>query len=229
LGGGLWLDSERYMKYVQNHPEKPWLLMMVKSPFGTTEAHYQTFEVVMHRIYCSCKAMGINFGMVDLYNEEMIKESFYYNDGDYGFGVPYYVYVKDNRAVHIEQKLYSTTKFVLALKDAVEGKGHVVESRRAPRNSVNIFWEYAQRDIGKEFNKLLTFPLLKYVEKDQEHPLWKFHEKWFLGRTAGEKAAGFNVIVMILLPVLVILLLILRCICKCLCRCCCGSNKVKKE
>jgi len=52
------------------------------------------------------------------------------------------------------------------LKDAVKGEGHVVESRRAPRNSVNIFWEYAQRDIGREFNRKVTFPLLSFVEKD---------------------------------------------------------------
>jgi len=80
--------------------------MMVKSPLGSVDAHYQTHEVVMHRIYCSCKAMGINFGLMDHYANEMIKESFYYNDGDYGFGVPYYVYLKDGKAVHIEQKLW---------------------------------------------------------------------------------------------------------------------------
>jgi len=56
----------------------------------------------MHRIYCCSKALGINFGVIDLFKEEMIKESFYYKDGDYGFGVPYYVYVKDSKAVHLE-------------------------------------------------------------------------------------------------------------------------------
>lgn len=166
MGGALWLDTERYMKYVHNQPEKPWLIMMVKSPFGVVDAHFQTMEVVMSRIYCACKAMGVNFGLMDHYKDEMIKESFYYNDGDYGFGVPYYVYLKDGKAVHIEQKLWSTQKFVAALKDAQKGEGHVVESRRAPRNSVNIFWEYAQRDIGREFNRKVTFPLLHFVEKD---------------------------------------------------------------
>lgn len=47
----------------------------------------------MSRIYCGCKATGINFGVIDGYTEENIKESFYYKDGDYGFGVPYYIYV----------------------------------------------------------------------------------------------------------------------------------------
>lgn len=229
LGGALWLTQERYEKYVHNQPEKPWLLMMVKSPYGNVDAHYQTFEVIMHRIYCSCKAMGINFGLMDLNIEEMVKESFYYNDGDYGFGVPYYVYVKDNKAVHIEQKLYNTQQFVQALKNATKGEGYVVESRRAPRNKVNIFWEYAQKDIGKEFNKKLTFPLLKYIEKDMQNPIWKFHEKWFLGRTGGEKAAGFNVVWMILLPVLLLIILILRCMCKLLCRCCCSKKEVKAK
>jgi len=112
MGGALWIDYDRYMKYIHNQPEKPWLLMFVKSPYGTNDNHYQTFEVIMHRIYCSAKAMGVNFGLIDLYKEEMIKESFTYHDGDYGFGVPYYVYLKDGQAVHLEQKLYQTHQFV---------------------------------------------------------------------------------------------------------------------
>jgi len=106
LGGALWLNEERYTKYVHNQPEKPWLLMMVKTPYGSVESHYQTFEVIMSRIYCAAKAMDINLGVIDLWKEENIKESFYYKDGDYGFGVPYYVYVKDGKAVHLEQKLW---------------------------------------------------------------------------------------------------------------------------
>lgn len=115
LGGALWLNSERYMKYVQNQPEKPWLLMLVKSPYGSVDSHYQTFEVIMSRVHCAAKAMNINFGIIDMYKEEMIKESFYYNDGDYGFGVPYYVYVQGSKVVHLEQKLWQTQPLVKAL------------------------------------------------------------------------------------------------------------------
>jgi len=97
---------DRYMKYVHNQPEKPWLLMMVKSPYSSSDSHYQTFEVVMHRIYCACKHLNINLGIVDMGVSEMIKESFYYKDGDYGFGVPYYVYLQGGKAVHLEQRLW---------------------------------------------------------------------------------------------------------------------------
>jgi len=65
LGGALYLDNDRYMKYVHNQPEQPWLLMMVKTPYGSVDSHYQTFEVVMSRIYCACKAMNINLGIID--------------------------------------------------------------------------------------------------------------------------------------------------------------------
>lgn len=40
MGGGLWLTYDKYMKYVHNYPEKPWLLMFVKSPHGSTESHF---------------------------------------------------------------------------------------------------------------------------------------------------------------------------------------------
>lgn len=105
----MWIDHERYLKLIHAQPEKPWLLMMVKTPYSSnTENHFQTHEVIMFRIYCACKAHGINFGIMDHMKEEFIKESFYIKDGDYGMGVPYYIYLKDGKAVHLEQKLYNT-------------------------------------------------------------------------------------------------------------------------
>lgn len=92
--------------------------------------HFQTHEVIMSRVYCVCQALGINLGIIDLHKEEFIKESFNYNEGDYGFAVPYYVYVKDSTAVHLEQKLYQTADLAKTLMKAQKGEGHVVEGRK---------------------------------------------------------------------------------------------------
>lgn len=93
LGGAMWLDQARYVKYVDGQRDKPWLLMFVKTPYSIDDNHFQTHEVIMSRVYCVCQALGINMGVIDLHKEEYIKESFNYNEGDYGFAVPYYIYV----------------------------------------------------------------------------------------------------------------------------------------
>jgi len=55
LGGALWIDHEKYMNVIHNNKDKPWLLMMIKSPYSSaTENHFQTHEVIMFRIYCAC-------------------------------------------------------------------------------------------------------------------------------------------------------------------------------
>jgi len=79
--------------------------------------------------------MGINLGVIDGQKEEFIKESFYIKDGDYGMGVPYYIYLKDSKAIHLEQKLYNSRQIIEALQAAInEGKGHEVEFRKPPHN-----------------------------------------------------------------------------------------------
>lgn len=59
-------------------------------------------------MYCASKALGINFGLVDLGSQELMLEGFNYKTVDYGFTVPYYIHIKDGKACHFEQKLYGT-------------------------------------------------------------------------------------------------------------------------
>jgi hypothetical protein len=104
----------------------------------------------------------------------------------------------------------------------------MTESRKGPRNSVTIFWEYAQRDVGHWFVKKTMFPLMDFLEKDENHPAWIFYMDWFAARKYGEKGAGFYVFVLLIFPAAFILLMILRCIMKCICRTICGSGKKSK-
>jgi len=110
LPGAMWINQDRYKKYIYSQPEKEWLLMFVKAPFeNPVESSYQTHTILMPRMYCSAKALGVNMGFIDLFLDELILEGFNYKTVDYGFTVPYYVYIKDGKACHLEQKLYSVS------------------------------------------------------------------------------------------------------------------------
>jgi hypothetical protein len=93
---------------------------------------------------------------------------------------------------------------------------------------VTIFWEYAQRDVGKMFNRKTMFPLMEFLDKDETHPVWVFYEKWFSARSNGEKGSGFHVFMFIIFPAAFLILMILRCILKCICRTICGCGKKSK-
>ena len=85
--------------------------------------------------------------------------------GDYGNMVPYYIYVKDNQAYHLEQKLYDAKELAQRLTNIADGTHTgVVETITTPRNKVNIFWEYAKKDIGKETVKIMKNLHTKWLE-----------------------------------------------------------------
>ena len=46
--------------------------------------------------------MGINLGILDYNLEELVIEGFNYKTVDYGFGVPYYIYMHKGKACHLE-------------------------------------------------------------------------------------------------------------------------------
>jgi len=84
--------------------------MFVKAPYeNPTESSYQTHTVLMPRMYCAAKSLGVNMGFIDLFMDELILEAYNYKTVDYGFTVPYYVYIKNGKACHLEQKLYSSS------------------------------------------------------------------------------------------------------------------------
>lgn len=93
---------------------------------------------------------------------------------------------------------------------------------------MNIFWEYAQREVGHKFIKMTMFPLLEFLEKDMEHDMFKLYAKWFSARDNGEKGAGFHVFMFFIFPLFFLSLFILHCILRCICRCLCGK-KVKVD
>jgi len=78
-------------------------MMFVRSPFGKPrEFNFQTHEVLMARMYCFAKSTGANLAFIDVDEEEFLIQGFNYQTIDYGFLVPYYVYISEGKACHLK-------------------------------------------------------------------------------------------------------------------------------
>ena len=95
--------------------------------------------------------------------------------------VPYYIYVNNGTAVHFQQKLYSSNDIVDALMSArVNRTGWVVESHKAPRNGINVFYEYAKREIGLWMNRRGSSTLQRLCcGMDYGHPIMMQYREMF--------------------------------------------------
>jgi hypothetical protein len=229
--GALYLDAKRYERYIMQakSDQKPWMLMFIATPYGSNEFHYQTYEVILPRLLCMAQNYEFNLGIVDFRLNENIFESFQYEMGDYGNMVPYYIYVKDKTAYHMEQKLYDVKDLAAKLTNIEDGThSGVVESITTPRNAVNIFWEYAKKDVGKETIKIMKKMHTKWLEGGPEHWLNKELNPYF-GKKVGDKRKGFNAIVFVGLPVLGVALLLLSMVWSILCCIFCKKKDEVKE
>lgn len=92
------LDAKSYDKYVANAKKgsKPWLLMFMQTPHGSSESTYQVNEMMISRMICASRALNFNLGFIDNDKSEKILESFHLRLwGGNGLKVPYYIYTKD--------------------------------------------------------------------------------------------------------------------------------------
>lgn len=65
--GAYMLTNETYDKYVANAKkgDKPWLIMIMRTPNGSNENSYQTGEMMLPRMICASKALNFNLGILD--------------------------------------------------------------------------------------------------------------------------------------------------------------------
>ena len=99
------LTAETYDKYVVNAKkgDKPWLVMIMRTPYGSNENSYQVGEMMLSRMACASKALNFNLGLVDVAASEDVVESFHLRVwGGNGLAVPYYIYTKDGTAYHLQ-------------------------------------------------------------------------------------------------------------------------------
>ena len=94
-----------------------------------------------------------------------------------------------------------------------------------PRTELNIFWEYAKRDLGKmrlagKFDKWVrkTFDL----DSDDHYVIDTYITLPLFNKEISDKKQGINMIVFIILPSVILILLLLRFIC--LKTCCKNRN-----
>lgn len=66
--GAIMLTDETYDQYVANAKkgDKPWLVMIMRTPYGSNENSYQTGEMMLPRMICASKAMNFNLGILDV-------------------------------------------------------------------------------------------------------------------------------------------------------------------
>lgn len=176
-------------------------------------------------MYCLANSNDINFALIDVDANEMLRESFNYKTVDYGFSVPYYIYVTNGHACHIEQKLWSASQFQATLEKCDQGIGMKYEKLPYLRNKYTIFWEYTKKDVGSYFSNKFPRFLLYHMGLTKAHWLYPAYLNYFGEIQNGTKQAGINAMLFICLPGLIIGYLILKRILNCLCACCCLQAK----
>lgn len=179
------------MKYVKGRPDKKWLLMFVRSPFGKAkEWNFQTHEVLMARMYCFAQSEGANLGFVDVDEQEFLIEGFNYKTVDYGFLVPYYIFSSEGKACHLEQKIYSQSSIAETMQNCTLGLGMRMEAMPNPRNQYSIYWEYIKKDIGVWTSHHLSNGVFRYMEWSRAHWTYDAWMDMFGIYVHGEKQAG---------------------------------------
>lgn len=93
----------------------------------------------------------MNLAVLDYRLHEEIFESYNYKLGYYDKSVPYYMIAHEGKMHHLEQNKVDLNYFVGEWKQIRDGvdRGVVVDTIKPPRNAVNIFWEYAKKEVGQ--------------------------------------------------------------------------------
>lgn len=74
------LTTQDYIDYVYNWKasDKPWILLISKTPYGGSSGDFKSALMILKRMTCLKKAFGdeINVGLIDTYKEEYVREAF---------------------------------------------------------------------------------------------------------------------------------------------------------
>ena len=151
-----------------------------------------------------------HYGFVEFKKGERIIESYDY-EMQYGQMAPYLMYFKDNTAHHLRSKNWSP-------KDIIQFMGnYTLESRwtepvRRARNKVNLFIEYASKDIGNNRNLHQAYVYLR----NNYNETWAFKNIVApnFAQQIPRKTQGWTLIVYVITPVVLFTLYILHVIVK---------------
>jgi len=143
------LTEKRYNEWIVNSQkgDKPWLVAFGLTTLSQSQSQQTTNSMIL-KLNCLAQVFPeeAHYGFIDFKKGERIIESYDY-EMQYGQMAPYLMYFKESTAYHLKSKNWSP-------KDIVEFMGnYTLESRynepvRRARNKVNLFLEYASKDIG---------------------------------------------------------------------------------
>jgi len=146
-----YIDEERYVEFILNAPKdsKPWLLDFGNTPMGRPEGDKVT-EGRIELLICLSRYLAdeFHFGFGDYRKSENILESYDFEWGQYGTMAPLSLYIEGGQLYQFAQRNYAIFQFAEAVKRVKEEHEYSTPVV-APRNELNIFWEYAKRDLGK--------------------------------------------------------------------------------
>lgn len=128
---------------------KPWLIDFGLSMFSAPESD-NLFNQKVQATACLAKHLKdhFNVGIMDYRKAENIIESYDWDWGQFKQMAPLQIVVKDGKVYQLPQKNYNVIYYAEAIK-ALDSAATYVDNVYAPRNELNIFWEYAKRDLGK--------------------------------------------------------------------------------
>jgi hypothetical protein len=89
-----------------------------------------------------------NVALLDYRKGENILESYDFNWGQWAFLAPLLLVVKDGTLYQLPQKNFDILYYTEALH-SLEATTNYKAPVYYPRNEINIFWEYACKDLGK--------------------------------------------------------------------------------
>lgn len=159
-----------------------------------------------------------NVGLLDYRKGENILESYDFQWGQWGYLAPLLLVVKDGGLFQLPQKNFDILYYTEALH-SIEATASYKSGVYYPRNELNIFWEYACKDLGK-----MAFPG-KFDKKIKEYFGMEPEDHYFLdthillplfNEGVGDKLSGKRLIFYFILPFLIINLLALYFILKCI-------------
>lgn len=88
-----------------------------------------------------------NVGFSDVRKAENILESYDWEWGQFKTMAPLQIMIKDGKVYQLPQKNLNLIYYAEAIK-AIETVAVYIENVYPPRDELNIFWEYAKRDLG---------------------------------------------------------------------------------
>lgn len=147
-----YVDEDRWNDFVYNAPKgsKPWLINFGNSPMGAPDGDQLATSIFVSSI-CIARHLKneFNVGFADYRKAERILESYDWSWGQYAKMAPLQIVIKDGKVYQLPQSNFGMIYYTEAVTKQLEKTAVMVAPVKPARTELNIYWEYAMRDLGK--------------------------------------------------------------------------------